>query len=175
MKKILIIILTLAFINTKGQVPPPGSHKVNTDIDEFVGTWISTSGFDTITIILQKQVFHYPPPLSWDEDMLVGWHKYVKNGIIVENDLQNVGTIFTGSYSQASLFGTTLSPHKVYFTTFRDLSLNKTCDLRFSITTKNIPHPTAIWILSNPRGARSGLRGPSGLFTFPKNMVFIKQ
>jgi hypothetical protein len=175
MKKILIIILVLTSLITKGQPPhPAGSYTAHPEFNKFVGTWLWTSGTDTIKLVLQKQVIHYPYQLNYDEDRLVGWHKYVKNGVLIESDLQNVGTQWTwiGGHSVTSLFGGLLGPNKIYFTTCKDITKNKKGEMRF----KMLPNSTtqAIWELRNTRGITT-IPNFDYNFTMPEDLIFTKQ
>ena len=62
----------------------------NNLLNKFVGTWRWTSGTDTVEIVLEKQVYIIPMTGSHTEK-LVGWHKYVKNGIINQSSYQCIG------------------------------------------------------------------------------------
>jgi hypothetical protein len=178
MKKIIITLLLGIFTKILFAQPgvpghPPGSYTTNAELNKFVGTWIWTSNTDTIKFVFQKQRIHFPAPWFYDDDALVGWHKYVKNGVLIESDLQKIGTIYTGLNTQASMFGSTQKPTNIYFTTFRDLTLNKRCDAYFTL----LPNSTtqAKWIVKDPRGIYRGPQGTISMYTLPSNIVFTKQ
>lgn len=173
MKKTIFILIVFCSLYSSAQLPPhpPGSYIINTNIDKFVGTWISISGTDTLTIVLHKEKIFFPNPLSYDQDMLIGWHRYVKNGQLIESSLQYVGDSYSNGHF--TLFGTSENSTKVRFTTFIDLSKNKISDnLRLTIKGNQVPFPRAVWELKNSQGLKIG--GYDFGFTVPQTLVLYK-
>lgn len=73
------------------------SYTPNTELNKFVGNWKWTSGNNSFEMVLKKEkVFK---PLDDDqscEDIIIGFHKYIKNGTEIESSLQNQNS----NYSQ---------------------------------------------------------------------------
>lgn len=172
-KIIIIIILGILSFKTFAQAPhPAGSYTQNADLDKFVGTWLWTSGSESVKIILQKQVIHYSDPLNYDEDRLVGWHLYIKNGVMQQSSMPNVGLQFSWDHPErVSLFGNTRTPDEVYFTKFWDYGKNKKCDLYFAMVSGSTTQAT--WKLVNPRGMKVG-NFDFG-FSLPTDLILTKQ
>lgn len=176
MKKFFLMILIFLSTNLLAQRAPhpQGSNIQNTELDKFVGIWLWSSGTESIKLILQKQTVHFPMPFNYDEERIVGWHLYMRNGNVEQSSLSNVGIQFTWDHPEmATLLGTTQvrNNNEVYFTKFWDLQKNKKCELRFRM----LPGSTtqATWKLSNPRGLKYGSTDFS--FSFPSDLVFTKQ
>jgi uncharacterized protein DUF6705 len=172
MKYILFIFLLVITLTTHAQV------QTDPEADKFVGTWRWTSGTDTVIIVLEKQVYNIPITGS-NAEALVGWHKYVKNGQVIQSSLQYVGrdvNIDSNSTSldfKTTLNGNTRSSTAVLFRTFWDLTLHKNFELYFSL----LPGSTtqATWKLTEPQGIYNGPNGTSGMCTLPKSLTLIKQ
>jgi hypothetical protein len=169
MKTILLSICIFCFFNLNAQTPyPSGSYNSKPELDKFVGTWRWVSGHDTVEIHLFKQAIHYPEPLNYDVEALVGWHKYVKNGIVIETSLQFSGLPRTGGHS--TILSWNQSPTKTYGV-FNDLTKGKRCDLYLNMI--NAANTQLNWTLKEPRGIR-----PTGFqygFTLPTNLTLTKQ
>ncbi len=144
MKKLLITgLLSIFIVNS-------GFSQDTTIMDKFVGTWRWVSGTDTVIIVLQRQNVFIQPGIS--RMSLVGWHKYVQNGQVVQSSLQYVGRDETVEHTDVtSDLKTTLMGHArnsttIWFTTFWDLTLHKSCFLDFQL----LPGSTtrATWKLS---------------------------
>ncbi len=174
MKKIIFIIaLLINSVASFSQPPhPAGSHIINTDLDKFVGTWLWSSSTESVKIVLQKQLVHFPAPLDYDEEVLVGWHIYVKNGTIQQSSMPNVGLQFTWEHpDRVTLFGSTQSPDQVFFTKFWDYGKNKSGDLYFTMLPNSITQAT--WKLLNSRGMKVG--NFDFAFSLPTNLTLTKQ
>jgi len=120
MKKILIIIiLSLSFINGEAQPPiepiysnfdyagTEGAYYKDThnDYDRFVGTWQHTNGNTSLTITLVKKEMQYIDNSSstmagpsYFEDILVGEYRYVENGVEKVNTLPNLQISYSDPY-----------------------------------------------------------------------------
>ena len=174
--KIFTTVISITFaIDSPAQVVVP-----NNLLNKFVGTWRWTSGTDTVEIVLEKQVFIIEMTGSHSEQ-LVGWHKYVKNGIINQSSYQYIGrnvNLESDSSNvdlKTTLQGTTHAnnPNQVYFYSFWDVVLHMNFNIFFTLqpgsTTK------ANWVLRQPRGLYVGPPGLNGVFTLPKQLVLTKQ
>lgn len=174
MKRILLFIACLLSYTAFSQ-----TVIINNDINKFVGTWRWTSGSDTVEIVLEKQVYVIPLTGSHTED-LVGWHRYVKNGSLLQSSLQYVGRDVNIDFNSNSLdMKTTLhgssyqnNPNEVFFTRFWDLSLHKNFELFFTM----LPNSTTQvnWVLKQPRGIYVGPPGLNGIYSLPKQLTLTK-
>jgi hypothetical protein len=171
MKKILIIIaIIFSKICSAQTLPAQGSYTTNSQLDKFVGTWIWTSGTDTMKIVLQKQFVHHKTPYSFEYESLVGWHRYVKNGIQVESSLQYAGTPYSNGYNTL-LGGTVGEARRIRFTTFKDLTKNKKTNALFFTLLPN-SNILANWNLKSSEGLQTNYQYG---FTVPRQMTFSKQ
>lgn len=170
MKKIFIILLTLISSYTYSQTLPypPGSYNAMPELDKFVGTWVWSTGNDMLELRLYKQAIHYPAPLDYDVEALVGWHKYLKNGATVESSLQYVGLPFRGGHSSL-LLGPKSSIN--LYGTFHDLTKEKRCDLYLTMSNNNNTQMT--WKLTETRGVKLG--SFQWGFTLPTELILTKQ
>lgn len=171
MKKIFfIILLTGIYISSNAQHTPypAGSFNAKPELDKFVGTWRWVSGNDTLLVQLYKQSIHYPDPFNYDVECLIGWHKYVQNGVVAESSIQFAGLPFRGGHS--TIFAGSRTPVKLYGS-FDDLTKNKSCDLYLTMTDNTYTQMN--WKLMESRGIT-----PQGFqygFTLPINVVLTKQ
>lgn len=150
---------------------------INNELNKFVGTWRWTSGNDTVIIVLQKQVCNFLYS-SKSAEILVGWHKYIKNGQNVEKSTQNIGfNINSDDQNPATsrkitLTGKNHGANKIWFYNFCDLTLGKNCNLDFQLLTNSTTQ--ASWKLRNPQGIFVGPSNTNGKFTLPKNLILTK-
>lgn len=152
----------------------------NPELDKFVGVWRWTSGADTMEITVQKQVYilYFTDNHS---EILVGWHRYVKNGVLQQSSYQYIGRDINLDFNDATpdakttLLGTvySTSTNKAYFYSFWDLSLHKSFNLWLTF----LPGSTtqATWKLSQGRGGLyAGPSGSNGIYSMPKQLVLTK-
>jgi hypothetical protein len=168
MKKIIlismIVISTNCFCQTTSQ------------LDKFVGTWRWVSNNDTVSIVLEKQNVQIYP--GYIKTLIVGWHKYVKNGILIQSSFQYIGRDknldlnSTATDLKTTLMGHLSSPNSIWCTTFWDLSLHKSFYLYLTL----LPNSTTQlkWNLRQHNGIYSGPSGTFGLFTLPKSLIMAK-
>ena len=154
---------------------------VSTDqeIDKFVGVWRWVNGSDTMEITLQKQVF-IMPFTNFQSEIIVGWHRYIKNGGLQQSSYQYIGRDVNLDFNDNSVDAkTTLkgmtyrsNNREAFFYTFWDLSLHKNFNLWLNL----LPNSTtqATWVLKQPRGLYVGPEGLNGVFSMPKNLVLTK-
>jgi hypothetical protein len=86
------------------QVPPSGSNIIRPNLDQFEGIWKWTSGNDEITIKLKKINFFFITD-HFHEDVIIGSHKYIKDGIVVEDYLSQFPSIGQNNLSTIFLWG----------------------------------------------------------------------
>jgi hypothetical protein len=154
-----ILILISVFISTVSY----SQLVVNNDLNKFSGTWKWTSGNDTMVIVLEKQVVTLPGGRS--NEVLVGWHEYIKNGQVAQSSLQHTGLRFDneqvplGNDLQITLYGVYRTVTEIWFVRFWDLSTHKKCNLSFEL----LPNSTT--------QARWKLRGQTVL---PQDLILTK-
>lgn len=109
-------------INANGQRDQENTYYPSEYLNKFVGDWIWYSGSDTVRLQFKKVALNIPDVNNSYWENLIGCHKYVKNGVIIESSLadydslqyynyNNIGTIilFSLNYGDTSHVGGTLS------------------------------------------------------------------
>ena len=93
----IIWLLFIIMINiTKAQnYPQPNTSKTDANLNKFVGTWIWQNGNNSFTLILKKENALMPFPENYHEEHIIGFHKYVNNGVVIENFLTVSNTNFS--------------------------------------------------------------------------------
>jgi hypothetical protein len=150
--------------------------QTTTDLNKFVGTWRWVSNTDTVIIILEKQNIQIYP--GYSRVVIVGWHKYVKNGLLVESSMQYVGRdenldhTSNDAIPKSTLRGHAKDTNTIWFTGCRDLTLNKNCYLFLYM----LPNSTtqAKWTLQGTGGIYNGPPGTEGLYTLPREIILTK-
>ena len=127
------------------------------------GTWKYISGSDTIEIFLKPgQIIsgnkRYP--------ILIGFHKYVKNGIEIENTLPLINTTYTQSHYSIIMFGVDSSKVRADGH-IKDIILNYK---RYIIFTKINPNTINVRLTSMQGRGQTGGVG----YTLPRNFQLIK-
>jgi hypothetical protein len=171
MKKLLFFVILLASVNSYSQVT------TNAELDKFAGTWKWVSGNDTVTLVLEKQVLN--AAIGAKEEILVGWHRYVKNGAEAESSLQYTGIdINTVLHNKDGVINITLmgkakNATTTWFYNFWDITLHKYCSAYLTL----LPGSTtrANWKLNDTEGIYSAPAGTYDHFTLPRDMVLTKQ
>ncbi|MCU7617855.1 hypothetical protein NZ698_11650 [Chryseobacterium sp. PBS4-4] len=74
------------------------SYTPNNQFDKFIGTWKWTNGNETLVIVLKKEKVLDVWKEDTCEDVLIGFHKYTKNGIIIESTLENINSFQNQNY-----------------------------------------------------------------------------
>jgi hypothetical protein len=175
--KYKIIIFTFCLIITKcgiaQEAPLLNEYLIDNQIDKFVGIWQWTSGQDTVTIRLKKLKYYLTnTEKPFYSDNLIGTHRYVKNGVVVEDNMNQF--INLGQNYKGTLFGWSnkrVSDTLTVYCTFEDVTKHK-LEL---IDMKYIPGvvPQMSWLLYN----RTGIDRPGKLpgLTLPSVLTLTKQ
>ena len=171
MKTILIFIFITLTLFGFTQPPPNGSYVINNDINKFVGTWKYKNGNDIFIIKLIKVKFDFK---DYFEDILIGSHEYIKNGVQVESSLDNFNLLPT-NHKQRNVFlhkvDATYSPDCVVGL-IKEITKNKFLTLQLTYISKATPE--LIWKSDLPEGVYTDPNFQLG-HTLPKNLVLIKQ
>ena len=150
------------------------------ELDKFVGVWRWKNGTDTMEITLQKQVYFLQFTNTYSE-ILVGWHRYIKNGTLQQSSYQYLGRDVNLDFNdnsidlKSTLGGMTYSSNnrQAYFYTFWDLALHKNFNLWLTL----LPNSTtqATWELKQGRcGLYVGPPGLNGVYSMPKQIIITK-
>lgn len=102
--KILLIFTFTFLINiVVAQPPEPGTNILRPNLDKFEGTWKWVSGNSEVILKLKKVNYYYD---IWQihKDVLMGSHKYINNGVLVEDYLFEFGNVSANSRSSVFLW-----------------------------------------------------------------------
>ena len=170
-----IIALMFFFVIGRGPATAQTTSYIPA-LDKFTGTWRWVSGSDTVEIALQKQLIYINAVTPIYVESLIGWHRYVKNGTLIENSMQYYGRNYDSSFNlnnvKSTLIGATQKPTNLYLS-FTDLTLNKREELWFTLLPNSLTQAT--WKLREARGLYMGPSGTAGRITLPKDIVLTKQ
>jgi hypothetical protein len=167
MKKHILIIATFICFNLKAQIPTPILK--DTALNKYEGTWQWVNGIDTVTLILQKQVITMP--YGSREEIMSGWHQYIRSGQLNQSSLQYIGQEFDtqntplGADPKNTLYGFTQKPahNRVWFAGFYDLTIHKDCYAYLEM----LPNSTT--------QAKWTIKSLTAQSVLPSNIVFTKQ
>jgi len=155
MKKILLLAFLFVLINNIGNSQTNYSP---------TGTWRYVNGTDTVEIYLKQDQFTLN---GTTHSILIGFHRYVKNGVLMENTMGFTNTTYNNN--QYSIITFDDNPNNVRVDGhLKDVSLN---NKRYIIFTK-VNTTTMNVRLTYIQGVRNNR--PYG-FTLPRNFQLIKQ
>jgi hypothetical protein len=128
------------------------------------GTWRWTSGTDTIIIFFKSQILTLENNTT---PLILGFHKYIKNGITIESRLSSSNSSFNDHLYSIIMYNG--RPHIAKQQgTFKDLTLGN----ERMIFTEKINSTTIKVVLEYIHGVRNNR--PYG-FTLPRNFILTKQ
>lgn len=180
--KIVIAIYAVCAVNFLSAQPADAtitlyqcsSYAQKPEMDKYVGTWKWTSGNDSFEIILRKEkVFDISKDDLSCEDVIIGFHKYIKNGVVVESSLQHQNTTFT--QRMFSIFGVGEVPGQILWAGLDILSNGNHVKMELKYT--DASH-LFIKSIKNYQGVQLipvGTPIPSSEIIFPDNIVLTKQ
>ena len=153
--------------------------QIHTDpgLDKFVGHWRWINLADTVEIILQKQTVTNPMSFNTVE-VIAGWHRYVKNGMVQQSSVQFVGTVLfsdfnnPASYEKVTMVAGSYGVNALLVSPFIDIQLHKNFELFLTLLPNSLTQLN--WDLRQPRGLYAGPAGLNGVFSLPKNLVLTK-
>ncbi|WP_312171233.1 DUF6705 family protein [Chryseobacterium sp.] len=87
MKNIIYLIFALFMVNINAQntLPQSGDNILDPNADKFMGTWKWQNGNNSLTIIMKKENVLVPFPENVHADWVIGFHKFVNNGAVIED------------------------------------------------------------------------------------------
>jgi hypothetical protein len=152
------------------QPPTPGSNEFNNYINKFEGIWQWVNGSDTLTIRLKKFNTQYA---DFQKDVLMGTHKYVQNGIVIQNSMDKFDSIAINHKKNTVFLTNKLgSDTSKVRGSINDLTQGK-INILFLQYVDGTP-PTIIWHLETAEGVFSDPNFQYGL-TMPKDIILTKQ
>ena len=167
---VLIPIFLASCCRMIAQPPTPGSNIINNNINKFEGTWQWISGTDTLILKLKKLNTSFD---TYTEDVLMGVHKYVKNGSVIEDALNRFDSITINFKKRTALLYQNLGDDtSKVIGSLKDLTKKKTNNL-FLEYVAGTP-PTIIWHLETTEGTFIDPNFQYGL-TMPKDIILTKQ
>jgi len=72
-------------INAQNTLPQSGDNILDPNADKFMGTWKWQNGNNSLTIIMKKENVLVPFPENVHADWVIGFHKFVNNGAVIED------------------------------------------------------------------------------------------
>ncbi|WP_368407658.1 DUF6705 family protein [Chryseobacterium edaphi] len=184
MKNISLIILLLFTSHfAKSQQLSPNvtitpmqcsSYIPNPLMDKFVGHWKWTSSNNSFEMILKKEkTYNIIEDDHSCVDYIIGFHQYIKNGVIIENSLQHQNTNF--SQKLKSIFGAGVIPGDILWAGIDNLSTGS--HVKMEVEYIDATH-IKIKSIKNYPGTKLYLPGetiPSSEITLPQNIILTKQ
>lgn len=173
MKTLFFSLVCLCWI-VQSNAQAPASFYKNENLNKFIGTWEWHSNKDTLTLTCKKLTVVNMS--GKDIDIICVWHKFVKNGLIIENTLPFISASEPTIESQYFAEGTMKGGANKYP---NDLSLHvldknkdKNGDLILSYQ-MNDSKETLLWKLRNEEAVHIGPFDAS--FTYPTDLVLEKK
>lgn len=103
----LICTLTLILaMNCKAQIPQDGDNILNNDINKFVGIWSWSSAGKSLQLVLKKENVKLPFGNNIYADRIIGFHRYIDSGSIIENSTQYSSETFS-MQGNSTIYGST--------------------------------------------------------------------
>ena len=129
-----------------------------------IGLWRYATNTDTIFFYLKKD------QISTSEKtyhILIGFHKYIKNGSVIENTFQDTNSVYTNNQFSILIYDNSISINP-YEGNIKDISLN---NKRYIFLTKESNSTIKVY-LTHMRGVRKNY--PYG-FTMPRHFILTRQ
>jgi hypothetical protein len=179
---ILTLLICFYAFTSSSQSPTPSTHVYNNDIDKFIGTWKWSNVTNTEELVIKLKKVHYywnSNSMLYYQDVLVGAHCYIKNGITIENNLAifpNLNSTVTGSILVRNVCWEGECPNDV-LGKIKDISKNVSGNLYliYSFTTP----ATITWDLRHSGGdvflRLPGQPAPDMYLTLPLECILVKQ
>jgi len=162
---VLSLLLILITIGASAQVKK-GDNVKNASLGRFEGTYVWSQGTDTVTIYLRKENIEIMKDIR--SDVLIGFHKYVKNGHIIESSYEYRKTNYAEKHSTILILNRNES--NTLEGILKDLTKKKSLniELEYSPASKSMTMK-----VSNREGVSIGMK-QSG-FTLPQHITLKRQ
>lgn len=173
---IFMLLLSQLMLSQRAIINPVpcSSYTPNTLMDKFTGHWKWLSGNDSFEMILKKEkIFNIIKDDNSCLDKIIGFHQYVKNGIVIESSLQNQNSNF--NQDLMSIYGSAVIPGDILWAGIDILSNGNNVKMEVEYIDAN--HIKIISLKNDP-GVKLYLPGqviPSSEITLPQNIILTKQ
>ena len=145
---------------------PNADYYYDENLPKFVGTWVWQSGSDRFEIEIIKGVMNLG---KMSMESALGGVKYIKNGVVVNNDLQTSSYTF----SNTAIIGNTdddnnltiLIRDKAHKCYYKGVMILDTKDQRKAV----------VKFSKDPREYRGGEYKPSNIIYYPSGITLIKK
>ena len=172
-KIIIVSILYLATLNCNAQYKSKefaeGDNYLNSNLDKFVGTWKYSNSNQSLIIIFKKENIKLPVQNNVRADALIGFHKFVNKGYIIEDTTIYSNTNYADKKGSLFDFGDENSTIYIEPNLFNK-SKNKYVDVKIQYIDSN--HIKIISIKNTP-GLKLKPFDPS--IIYPQNIILTKQ
>jgi len=154
-----------------------GANNLNPCQNKFIGIWKWENNNDSFTLNLKKQNISMPPyDKNIKADILYGFHKYVKNNIVVETSIDNSSYDYeSGKFTLSGGLGARCS-NNILEGSIYHISKNSK-KVRFEIEYIDATHIKLV-SLSNPPGTKVNVSGEPAYdwsINLPQNIILTKQ
>jgi len=175
MKNTITILLMLIMTLVKSQnYPQPNTNDLDSNLNKFVGKWIWQNGNNNFTLILKKENALMPFPENYHSDIIIGFHKFTNNGLIIEDFSMFNATNFADK--KWSIFAITDYMNKNLLSgSISHKSKNKSVE--FEIEYIDATHIKVISLKNSP-GLKVSVPGQPPFdwsITLPQNIILTKQ
>ncbi|SNV32292.1 Uncharacterised protein [Chryseobacterium taklimakanense] len=146
-----------------------GDNYLNNNLNKFVGTWKYSDANQSLTIILKKENIKLPIENDVRADAIIGFHKFVKNDNIIEDNTMYSNTNYSDKKGSIFDFGDDNNQETIE-PSFYNLSKNKYVDVKIQYV-----DATHIKIISIKNTPGLKLKPFDPAIIYPQNIILTKQ
>jgi hypothetical protein len=175
MKNIISILFILIMTLAKSQnYPQPNTNHTDPHLDKFVGTWQWQNGNSSLKLILKKENALMPFPENYFSDVMIGFHKFISNGSVIE-DFSTFNTTNFSNKKWSIFAGTDSNNSNLLTGGIEHASKNKNVNFKIEYLS-----PTQIKLvnLKNTSGTKITIQGQPAFdwsISLPQNIILTKQ
>jgi hypothetical protein len=175
MKNILSMLFILITTTAKSQnYPQPNTNDSDPNLDKFVGTWLWQNGNSSLKLILKKENALMLFPENYFSDVMIGFHKFISNGSVIE-DFSTFNTTNFSNKKWSIISGTDINNVNLLKGTIYHKVKNKS--VKFEIEYLS---PTQIKLVSlkDKPGTKISIGSQPAYdwsITLPQNIILTKQ
>ena len=165
-----IITIFVIFVSTliNAQMNP-GDNTLDPYIDKFVGTWKWENGNNSLILFLKKENISLPVLNNVHSDILFGFHKFIQNGTIIEDNLGFSYTSF--NEKKSSILGNSEDNNHDRVLLYMD-HISKKKNIDIIIQYIDLSHIKIISV-KNPSGTK--LKPYDKTISLPQDIILTKQ